>query len=377
MATFGHGHEHELDFHKQTGPGHPEGKKEGHIGNHARCGNRRSGTRSCGIECLRDNKNTTAFEQNNKDFQVDVAYLKNPRGERIGHIEVVQNITEKSKETEYRKKEIQRIGDNLRKLSLGDFDFEVKVTESNEYTKGLYETYNVINEHLLKARGSIQALVNDADMLFRSAIAGRLDVRADLSSHQGEFKKVVAGVNSTLDAVVGPINEAMRIADSYANGDLTARVEIETKGDFTEFASSLDKIGENLTDLIVQVNRSVDTVSATSQDLASSAEEMNASTEQVSATIQTISRGAQSQATQVDETAKIMADMSTSVTTVVERSRSALDAARKSAQSADVGKIAVDNTVKKMQEISKVVSESAVVIGNLGKRSEEMERSSV
>ena len=114
-------------------------------------------------------------------------------------------------------------------------------------------------------------------------------------------------------------------------------------------------------------------VSSTSQELASSAEEMNASTEQVSAAIQQISKGAQSQAAQVDETARIMADIST-----VGRSRSwtrpnaATEAAKKGAKSANTGKAAVENTIKKMQEIAKVVDESAKVIEILGKRSEEI-----
>ena len=120
------------------------------------------------------------------------------------------------------------------------------------------------------------------------------------------------------------------------------------------------------------MNASIDTVSSTSQESASSAEEMNASTEQVSTAIQQISKGAQSQAAQVEETAKAMSEISNSVETVVNRSSSATDAAKKTKQSADVGRVTVDNTIKKMQEISKFVSESAIVIGNLGRRSEEI-----
>jgi methyl-accepting chemotaxis protein len=172
--------------------------------------------------------------------------------------------------------------------------------------------------------------------------------------------------------VIIPINEAMRIADSYANGDLTARVAIDTQGDFTRFAQSLDAIGESLVSLLRQVNESIDTVSATSQELASSAEEMNASTEQVSAAIQQISKGAQSQAAQVEETARVMAEISSSVVEVVNKSAMASQAAGKANDSANAGKTAVENTIKKMKEISKVVDESAKVIEVLGKRSEEI-----
>ena len=45
-------------------------------------------------------------------------------------------------------------------------------------------------------------------MLSQAAIEGRLDTRADASKHRGEFRKIVEGVNDTLDAVIGPLNVA-------------------------------------------------------------------------------------------------------------------------------------------------------------------------
>ena len=37
---------------------------------------------------------------------------------------------------------------------------------------------------------------------------GKLATRADASKHQGDFRKIVQGVNDTLDAVIGPLNVA-------------------------------------------------------------------------------------------------------------------------------------------------------------------------
>ena len=44
----------------------------------------------------------------------------------------------------------------------------------------------------------------DADALVEAAVAGRLSTRADASKHQGDFRKIVEGVNQTLDAVLAP-----------------------------------------------------------------------------------------------------------------------------------------------------------------------------
>ena len=42
----------------------------------------------------------------------------------------------------------------------------------------------------------------------QAAVEGKLSTRADATKHQGDFRKVVEGVNNTLDAVIKPINEA-------------------------------------------------------------------------------------------------------------------------------------------------------------------------
>jgi methyl-accepting chemotaxis protein len=74
----------------------------------------------------------------------------------------------------------------------------------------------------------------------------------------------------------------------------------------------------------------------------------------------------------VDETAKAMKEISSSVQEAYGRSMAASEAAKKANDSANSGKSTVENTIKKMQEIQKVVVESAKVIESLGKRSEEI-----
>jgi methyl-accepting chemotaxis protein len=60
-------------------------------------------TSNCGIECLGRGQNSTTFEQANMDFKVDISYLTNAKGKKVGHVEVVQDIsammqTQKSEE---------------------------------------------------------------------------------------------------------------------------------------------------------------------------------------------------------------------------------------------------------------------------------------
>ncbi|NDY57911.1 HAMP domain-containing protein [Desulfovibrio sulfodismutans] len=54
------------------------------------------GTDQCGVECLRRGNPVSTFTQPgiDRDFQVNSAFLFNTRGEKIGHIELVQDVTE-------------------------------------------------------------------------------------------------------------------------------------------------------------------------------------------------------------------------------------------------------------------------------------------
>ncbi|HOK14078.1 MAG TPA: HAMP domain-containing protein, partial [Candidatus Kapabacteria bacterium] len=93
-------------------------------------------------------------------------------------------------------------------------DIPPKITD--EY-KG---DFNEIKNNLNTCIDAINALVADANMLSKAAVEGRLDTRADASKHQGDFRKIVQGVNDTLDAVIGPLNVAAEYVDRISKGDI-------------------------------------------------------------------------------------------------------------------------------------------------------------
>jgi methyl-accepting chemotaxis protein len=69
--------------------------------------------------------------------------------------------------------------------------------------------FNVIKNNLNTVVDRINALVADATMLAQAAVDGRLETRADASKHQGDYRRIVEGVNNTLDGFILPINEAV------------------------------------------------------------------------------------------------------------------------------------------------------------------------
>src|ERR1035441_6872185 len=75
-----------------------------------------------------------------------------------------------------------------------------------------------IHEWLVLLKNNINALVADAGLLAKAAVEGKLATRADAAKHQGDYRKIVEGVNQTLDAVIGPLNVAADYVDKISKG---------------------------------------------------------------------------------------------------------------------------------------------------------------
>jgi len=198
--------------------------------------------------------------------------------------------------------------------------------------------YNIIKNNLNACIDAVNALVSDANMLAAAAVAGKLETRADASKHQGDFRKIVAGVNDTLDNVVGPINEVRRVMDAMSGGDMTLSITHAYQGDFDALKNAINSTVSKLSETITMVN--------------TSAESLNNAAGQVSSTAQTLSQGASEQAASVEETSASIEQMSASIAQNTENSKVTDTMASKAAKEAAEGGEAVKQTVTAMKSIA-------------------------
>ncbi|MDO9600372.1 MAG: HAMP domain-containing protein, partial [Azoarcus sp.] len=198
--------------------------------------------------------------------------------------------------------------------------------------------FNTIKTNLNTCIDAVGALVADAVMLSQAAIGGKLATRADASKHQGDYRKIVEGVNGTLDAVINPVNEVKRVMIALSQGDLTQKIDTQYAGDFKVLQdavnNSLDKLGE----IIEQVRTAADALS-------------NAAG-QVSATAQSLSQSSSEQAASVEETSASVEQMSASINQNSENAKVTDGMATKSSTDAVEGGEAVRNTVAAMKNIA-------------------------
>ena len=86
----------------------------------------------------------------------------------------------------------------------------------------------------------IRRMVNEAERLCNSAVAGELASRADLGCVSPEFSGVMGGFNDVLDAVVTPLNVAAGYVDRISKGDIPPPITDKYNGDFNTIKNNLN-----------------------------------------------------------------------------------------------------------------------------------------
>jgi methyl-accepting chemotaxis protein len=195
-----------------------------------------------------------------------------------------------------------------------------------------------INENIEQVRANLRALIADTSMLSRSALEGRLDVRADASRHHGGFRDIVDGINKTLDAVIGPLNEVSRVLASMEQGDLTQSITTEYKGQLEELRQA--------------ANHTVAKLAQTVSEVIASADQLASASNQISGASQSLSQSATEQAASVEETSSSIEQMAASITQNSDNAKVTDGIASKAATDAGEGGTAVQQTVEAMKEIA-------------------------
>jgi methyl-accepting chemotaxis protein len=123
-----------------------------------------------------------------------------------------------------------------------------------------------INVTIEQVRSNLKALNADAQILANAARDGRVAVRADANKHQGDYRKIVEGMNETLDMIVTPITTVKVAAEAIntaakeiaqGNADLSRRTEDQ--------AANLEKTASSMEELAATVKQNADNAKQANQ----------------------------------------------------------------------------------------------------------------
>lgn len=209
------------------------------------------GTKKCGIACLRRGEKSSFFTQPSldKDFQVDTSYLEDANGERIGHIELVQDITKSKRAAEYNKNEINRISKNLNLISEGKLDIDSNIQEADEYTKAEHENISFIYKDINVLVDTLIKLTGDMKAMYREQEAGDFEYYLNPEQFKGIYKEAIAGYNQAVKLHVDNILLILGILEHYADGDLDHDLK-KLPGKQIVANKIMDKLKSNLENLI-------------------------------------------------------------------------------------------------------------------------------
>jgi methyl-accepting chemotaxis protein len=228
---------------------------------------------------------------------------------------------------------------------------------------------------------ALNAMVADADMLARAAVEGRLSARADASRHEGDYRRIIQGVNETLDAVIGPLNVAAHYVEQISKGEtpppitevyygefntiknslnalitamneVTAAAEQISNGDLTvsiKERSPDDKLMQALTAMVGGLTRTV-------SEIRSIASEVSAASQSISTASVEVSKGASSQAAAAEQASSSMEQMVSNIKQNADNAQQTDKIANKSAKDAQESGKSVLEAVGAMKEIANKIS---------------------
>ena len=197
------------------------------------------------------------------------------------------------------------------------------------------------------ARGDLEAMFIAKISAFHKARWGMLGSMLALAALAGYIALTITR------AVTVPLNNAVAVAQSVAQGNLVNDFDINSDNEVGQMLRALKTMNDSLRSIVGEVRESIDNISAATRDIAQG----NAD----------VSSRLESQASNLEETASSMEELTSTVRQNADNARQANDLVQGAAQAASEGGNVVSQVVHTMGEINegsrKIVDIIAVIDG--------------
>lgn len=269
------------------------------------------------------------------------------------------------------------------RVAAGDLSAQVEIQSDKD----------VLGKSLQNCITNITALAVDTNMLVVAAVEGRLNTRADATKHQGDYRKIVEGVNKTLDAVIEPIKEASKVLTEMSNGNLQLRVRGNYKGDHadiknamndtldalsayvSEIAEVLSQMANSNLDLEINneykgdfaqikdaLNLIIQSFNHVFGDINNASDQVASGSRQVSDGSQALSQGATEQASSIEQLTVSISQVASQTKENAINANKANELALKAKENAEQGNQQMSKMLKSMEEINESSSKISKII---------------
>jgi methyl-accepting chemotaxis protein len=237
--------------------------------------------------------------------------------------------------------------DYVEKISKGAIPAKISDTYNGDF--------NTIKNNLNNCVDNINALVADADTLVKAAVEGKLATRADATRHQGDYRKIVEGVNRTLDAVIEPVKEASVILTKIAGGDLSARVQGQYRGEHAGIKDDINKMASNLQENFRTIGQNAQTLASSSEELTAVSHQMAGNAEETATQANVVSAASEQVSKNVATVASGGEQMQSSIREIAKNANEAARVAKNAVHSATATNVTVGKLGESSTEIGNVI----------------------
>ena len=211
---------------------------------------------------------------------------------------------------------------------------------------------------------ALNAMMADAMMLVEAAVEGKLSTRADAARHAGDYRKIVEGVNETLDAVITPLHDVGRVLSQMADGDLTIRMTGNYPGDFKQLSEAVNTTARQMQSALQQISTSAQSLASSSEELSATSQQITANSEETTAQAKTVAEAGG----QVNSNLQTLSSGAEQMnTTIGEIARNATEAAKVSAEAVAAAE-STNHTVSKLGESSAEIGKVIEVITSIAQQ---------
>jgi len=202
---------------------------------------------------------------------------------------------------------------------------------------------------------NLAALVADGEALTQAAAEGKLATRADATKHQGDYRKIVEGVNRTLDAVVRPIREASLVLGKIAAKDLKARVESQHQGDFAQLKEDINRMAADLQENMHNFGQNAQALASSSEELTAVSQQMAGNAEETATQANVVSAASEQISRNVSSVASASEQMQSSIREIAKNANESARVAKNAVSVAQSTNVTVKKLGESSQEIGNVI----------------------
>ncbi len=307
----------------------------------------------------------------NLDIQYTGIPIRNRSGEITGALEFVTDLTAVKKAArlgekiaKYQQLEVSRISANLSKIAAGDLNVDLSLAEADADTQETRDNFAAISGALGSSVKAINTLVADATMLAMAAVEGKLSTRADAAKHGGDYRKIVEGVNETLDAVITPLREMGNVLTQIATGDLTVRMAGNHTGDFKQLSDAVNTTAEQMQSALQQIAANAQSLASSSQQLSATSQQITANSEETTAQARTVAEAGSQVNTNLQTLSSGAEEMNATIGEIAKNATEAAKVASEAVASAE----ATNHTVSKLGESSAEIGKVVEVITSIAQQ---------